>query len=143
VQHFDWNEQTQNLVLSSFFWGYVVTQIPGGMIAQRWGAQRLLGLAVGFCALLTLLIPMAATYGEYPFVCACRVFCGFCQGVVPPVLHTLLAKWVPLQERGRFSEYYALLCSFSRFFLFPLFLFFFFFYSYLPLAHGFRSSKAF
>ncbi|XP_011506402.1 PREDICTED: putative inorganic phosphate cotransporter [Ceratosolen solmsi marchali] len=102
---FDWNEQTQNLVLSSFFWGYVVTQVPGGMMTQRWGAQRLLGISVGLCALATLLIPLAAAYGDYVLVCTCRVFCGLCQGVVPPVLHTLLAKWVPHLERGRFTSF--------------------------------------
>ncbi|XP_014231589.1 putative inorganic phosphate cotransporter isoform X2 [Trichogramma pretiosum] len=103
--HFDWDESTQNLMLSSFFWGYVLTQIPGGMVAQRWGAQRLYGAAVGLCGLATLAIPIAARYGDYQLVCACRVFCGLCQGVVPPIIHTLLAKWVPLPERGRFTSF--------------------------------------
>ncbi|XP_058803317.1 putative inorganic phosphate cotransporter [Phymastichus coffea] len=104
-EHYNWDITAVNLMLSSFFWGYVVTHIPGGMMAQRWGAQRLLGIAIGLCSISTLVIPMAAYYGGYYAVCACRVFCGLCQGVVPPIIHTLLAKWVPLQERGRFTSF--------------------------------------
>ena len=98
------------MILSSFFWGYVVTHIPGGMVAQRWGAQRMLGIAIGLCAISTVAIPVSARYGDYTLVCVCRVFAGLCQGVVPPVMHSLLAKWVPLQERGRFSKL-RMICS--------------------------------
>ncbi|XP_001607313.2 putative inorganic phosphate cotransporter [Nasonia vitripennis] len=105
TEHLDWDKSKENLVLSSFFWGYVVTHIPGGMMTQRWGAQRLFGIAMGLCALSTLAIPLAAHYGSYILVICCRVFAGFCQGVVPPVMHTLLGKWVPVQERGRFTSF--------------------------------------
>lgn len=93
------------MILSSFFWGYALTQVPGGMVAQRWGASRLFAVAMAFCALATLAIPEAARVGGFGFVCGCRVFSGLCQGVVPPIIHTLLAKWVPLQERGIFTSF--------------------------------------
>ena len=28
---FDWSPQLQGLLLASFFWGYFLTQLPGGM----------------------------------------------------------------------------------------------------------------
>lgn len=37
------------------------------------------------------------------FVCVIRVLIGFTQGTVYPCTHTLLAKWVPRQERGFLS----------------------------------------
>ena len=104
VQEFDWDDSIQNLILSSFFWGYVVTHIPGGMIAQRWGVHRLYMFAMLICGIATLLIPMAAHFGGWQLVIVCRVICGACQGIVPPVLHTLLSKWAPTEERGRLGN---------------------------------------
>lgn len=37
---FDWSSSVQGYVLSSFFYGYLVTQIPGGMLAARLGATN-------------------------------------------------------------------------------------------------------
>ncbi|EDX07739.1 GD25358 [Drosophila simulans] len=39
---FDWNESTKSYLLSSFFWGYVVTQIPGGYLSAIYGAKYML-----------------------------------------------------------------------------------------------------
>ncbi|XP_043470642.1 putative inorganic phosphate cotransporter [Leptopilina heterotoma] len=102
---FEWSEDNKNVVLSSFFWGYIWTQIPGGLIAQRWGAKRIYGTCMGVCALVTLLVPFAAFHGGWQAVCACRVISGFCQGVVPPILHNLCAKWVPFPERGTLTTF--------------------------------------
>ena len=32
---FDWDSDTQSLVLGCFFYGYVVTQIPGGTLGKK------------------------------------------------------------------------------------------------------------
>lgn len=37
---FDWSPETIGVVDSSFFWGYLVTQIPGGFLATRYPANR-------------------------------------------------------------------------------------------------------
>lgn len=61
--HFDWNEQTKSVILSSFFWGYVVTQIPAGQLAQRVGAKVLLLFSLGICSTLAVLTPLFAHLG--------------------------------------------------------------------------------
>ncbi|GBM37808.1 hypothetical protein AVEN_84518-1 [Araneus ventricosus] len=38
---FDWKPETIGIIDSSFFWGYLVTQIPGGFLAARYPANRL------------------------------------------------------------------------------------------------------
>ena len=37
---FDWSSSVQGYVLSSFFYGYLITQIPGGMLAAQLGATN-------------------------------------------------------------------------------------------------------
>lgn len=40
IPEFDWNSQTKGLVLSSFFYGYLLTQLPGGWLAAKIGGNR-------------------------------------------------------------------------------------------------------
>uniref|UniRef100_A0A336M251 CSON007770 protein n=1 Tax=Culicoides sonorensis TaxID=179676 RepID=A0A336M251_CULSO len=49
-EEFAWTEKTQGVVLSSFFWGYVITQIPAGQLAQKFGPKILLLISIGTCA---------------------------------------------------------------------------------------------
>lgn len=60
---FDWDEETQGLILSAFFWGYVVLQIPGGLLADKFGGKYVLGFGILGSSIFTLLIPVAAKAG--------------------------------------------------------------------------------
>lgn len=51
------------MVLSSFFYGYITSQIMGGILARIVGAGRLYGLSIFFVGTLTLLIPRIANQG--------------------------------------------------------------------------------
>lgn len=64
-QDHDWDEKTKALVLSSFFWGYVVTQVPAGQLAQRIGAKRILLWSMLLCSALTMLTPLSIKYGDW------------------------------------------------------------------------------
>lgn len=37
---FNWDPETVGMIHGSFFWGYIVTQIPGGFICQKFAANR-------------------------------------------------------------------------------------------------------
>ena len=41
-----WSKTEVGTVLSSFFWGYALTQVLGGYLSDRFGAERVL-LAAG------------------------------------------------------------------------------------------------
>ncbi|RXM34531.1 Vesicular glutamate transporter 2.1 [Acipenser ruthenus] len=58
------------MIHGSFFWGYIVTQIPGGYISSRLAANRVFGAAIFFTSILNMLIPSAARvhYGLVIFV---------------------------------------------------------------------------
>ncbi|KAK2511521.1 hypothetical protein Q9966_016617 [Columba livia] len=57
---FNWDPETVGLIHGSFFWGYIVTQIPGGFIAQRFAANRVFGVAIVSTSVLNMLLPTAA-----------------------------------------------------------------------------------
>jgi ACS family sodium-dependent inorganic phosphate cotransporter-like MFS transporter 5 len=84
------------VVLSSFFWGYVITQVPGGQLAKRYGAKITLLISMILCSLVNLLLPIFAKYGDWPAIVAVRMVSGFCQGVIFPSTHTLLARYAIL-----------------------------------------------
>ena len=33
----EWSEAIQGVILSSFYWGYIITHIPGGMVVEKLG----------------------------------------------------------------------------------------------------------
>ena len=51
---------TLGWVLSSFFYGYIITQIPGGWLADLFGARYVFGIGILMTSVLTLLTPLAA-----------------------------------------------------------------------------------
>ena len=63
-------------MLSSFFYGYIITQIPGGLLAQRIGGRWVFGIGIVMTAVLTLLTPIAA-YTSVWLLVAIRALEGF------------------------------------------------------------------
>lgn len=104
-EDFAWNGKTQSQILSSFFWGYVVTQIPAGPMAKRFGPKLLLLISIGTCSVLAVFTPLLARTLGAPGVIALRIVQGLSQGVVFPSTHTLLSRWAPASERGRIGTY--------------------------------------
>lgn len=65
AQEYEWNEKTKSVILSSFFWGYVVTQIPAGQLAERYGPKLLLLISITLCSMLNILTPFCAHVGGW------------------------------------------------------------------------------
>ncbi|CAG0917729.1 unnamed protein product [Notodromas monacha] len=101
---FDWDEQTQSLVLGSVFFGYITTQFLGGRVGELIGAKRVLGYPLFCAALLTLLTPLAAKMYGYGAVIGVRVLIGMAEGVSYPAAHALLSHWAPPLERSKMSS---------------------------------------
>ena len=62
-------------VLSAFFYGYLLTQIPGGWLATRFGGKHVYGLGIVATSVLTLLTPLAAEFSVWMLI-AVRVLEG-------------------------------------------------------------------
>ena len=48
------------IVLSSFYFGYMLMNIPGGYLARKCGGATMIGLSVGGTGAFTLFTPLAA-----------------------------------------------------------------------------------
>jgi MFS family permease len=53
---------------SSFFWGYVLTQVPGGSLAQRIGGKTVIFWGVLLSAACSILSPAAARFSPYALI---------------------------------------------------------------------------
>ncbi|KAG9275405.1 sialin isoform X1 [Astyanax mexicanus] len=97
---YDWDSETQGWILGSFFYGYIITQIPGGYLARKYGAKWLLGFGILGTVIFTLLTPVAADMGA-GYLIAVRVLEGIGEGVTFPAMHAMWASWAPPLERSR------------------------------------------
>ncbi|XP_071908626.1 probable anion transporter 6, chloroplastic [Coffea arabica] len=96
---FGWNSSTAGLVQSSFFWGYALSQLPGGWLAKIFGGRKVLEVGVLAWSLATALVPFLAGY--MPGLVASRILVGMGEGVSPSAATDLIARSIPLEERSR------------------------------------------
>ncbi|XP_033173954.1 sialin [Drosophila mauritiana] len=97
---YDWSQEKQGLILASFYIGYIVTHLPGGILADKFGGKWTLSLGIFFTAIFTLLTPVCIVYGGADALIVLRVLMGLGEGTTFPALSVLLASWVPANERG-------------------------------------------
>ncbi|XP_045498214.1 putative inorganic phosphate cotransporter [Colias croceus] len=102
---FKWNKKIQDTVQSSFFWGYMLTQIPAGTIAHHFGAKYLLTGAMLINGVLSFCLPWASSYGGWILTGIFRFVQGLAQACIIPGMHTMFGKWAPLEERGRMTAF--------------------------------------
>ena len=84
---FNWSPEQQGRVLSSFFVGYLLTQVAGGWLAGRYGGKVVLGVGVIFWSLFTMLTPVAAA-GGLTALLVTRVFMGIGEGITFPSIYS-------------------------------------------------------
>ncbi|XP_022147345.1 ascorbate transporter, chloroplastic [Momordica charantia] len=99
-KEFNWNSATVGLIQSSFFWGYLLTQIVGGIWADKIGGKLVLGFGVVWWSIATIMTPIAARIG-LPFLLMMRAFMGIGEGVAMPAMNNIISKWIPISERSR------------------------------------------
>lgn len=93
-----WTKTDSGTILSSFFWGYTLTQVLGGYFSDRIGGQRvMLAAAIGW-SLITfwmpnfiLWAPKSLSWG-IPFIVVVRILNGACQGVHFPSMISITSQ---------------------------------------------------
>uniref|UniRef100_A0A0K8TAE5 Major facilitator superfamily (MFS) profile domain-containing protein n=1 Tax=Lygus hesperus TaxID=30085 RepID=A0A0K8TAE5_LYGHE len=103
VAEYQWTEETQGLIQASFFWGYVCSQLPGGMLADRIGARYVIILGAMLTSLFTIVTPLATAVGDSTGLIIVRICIGLAQGIMYPSLHIVVAQWIPKKERATWT----------------------------------------
>ena len=94
AQEYNFNDAQRAQLLSIFVPGYVITQIPGGHYAQKWGAKAMLILnLVGMTALMAAL-PSVGQYGVNG-ISAVLFALGAMSGPFIPASTLMKVNWVP------------------------------------------------
>nr|CAD7403221.1 unnamed protein product [Timema poppensis] len=104
---FDWDSKIQGLLLSSFFFGYICTQILGGWLASRVGGNKVYGIGIAATSILTIVMPAVTYFPDHaviPMIILVRVVEGLFEGVTYPCIHAVWARWAPPLERSRMAS---------------------------------------
>ena len=97
---FGWSEAEKGAVLASFFYGYILTQLPGGWLSQRFGGGATLFGGVAVWSFFTLLTPAAARASAGSLL-LCRGCMGMGEGVGFPSIYHLVCVLAPEAEKAR------------------------------------------
>ena len=96
-----WDVKVLGLIQSSFLFGYALTPIFGGVLADKIGGARVLLGGLLVWSLATMVTPLAASTKSIPLLCLCRVVMGLGEGVALPCMNNVASRWVPKFERSR------------------------------------------
>src|SRR6185503_18113547 len=98
AKEFDIGPATQGLLLSAFFWTYALMQIPGGMLADRYGPRGVIAAATigwGFFQAI------AAVCTGWVSLLVTRLGLGAAEAPIYPAGGKLNGIWMTHTERGR------------------------------------------
>lgn len=99
---FDWSPHMKGYLLSSFFYGYALMQVPAGVIVKRVPANLMFGFGVFVSAILSAIMPLIARH--FAILLICRVVMGVFQAAAVPCILNFMTNWAPPLERSRMSQ---------------------------------------
>lgn len=87
----------QGGILSAFFAGYALFQIPGGMLADKFGPRKIMSIAIAWFSVFTTLTGFVSSYSIMLF---CRLVFGVGEGCFPGASWKMIATYFPPKERA-------------------------------------------
>jgi ACS family D-galactonate transporter-like MFS transporter len=97
-EEFSLAPEVQGVILGSFFWTYLIFQIPGGWLLDRLGARAVVGGAGVIWGFFQLLGGFVNGAG---FLTVTRLGLGASEAPVFPAGAKLSSNWLPAKERAR------------------------------------------
>ncbi|CAF1936344.1 unnamed protein product [Rotaria magnacalcarata] len=89
-----------SIILSSYFGGYIVTQIPAGYLAGRYGVRFLYSGAIIVSSLATIAMPFVTSIHWIAFTMF-QILVGLAHGTIWPCIVVIMTHWAPSNERGK------------------------------------------
>jgi sugar phosphate permease len=96
-KEFGFDKITMGAIFSAFVWAYALFQVPGGWLADRFGARNVLTIIVGYWSVMTA--ATAAASGAMSFI-AVRFLFGMGEAGAFPSATRAMQLWYPREERG-------------------------------------------
>lgn len=91
------SDEDMSTVMSSFFLGYAIFQIPGGWLGNRWGTRLALTLFALAWSMATGMLGLAA--GFYTLL-SCHFANGIAQSGIFPCCVQSISRWFPTSQRA-------------------------------------------
>lgn len=98
MEQFEWSPTTQGVVLGSFWYTYMLMQIPSGRMAETFGGKKIVTISLIGSGLINLLTPLIASSTR--ILILSRMILGIVQGGIFPSCYAMIGKWFPLKERS-------------------------------------------
>eukprot|EP00058_Branchiostoma_floridae_P023698 XP_002609188.1 hypothetical protein BRAFLDRAFT_90639 [Branchiostoma floridae] len=96
----DWSESIKGVILGAFFYGYIFTQVVGGLLEQKFGCKIVYGTSTLLGTVLSVLSPVASRTSPWA-IFAVRFCMGLVSGVLFPCLYGIWGRWAPPTERTK------------------------------------------
>ena len=109
AKQFHWDSFFSGIVLSSFWLGYALTQVIGGKLADKFGGEKLLVIAMILWSICTYLTPSAAELGQIQLIIV-RVLLGAGEGLALPSIHSMIPKYVKSSELATSASFITAAC---------------------------------
>uniref|UniRef100_A0A915P999 Major facilitator superfamily (MFS) profile domain-containing protein n=1 Tax=Meloidogyne floridensis TaxID=298350 RepID=A0A915P999_9BILA len=103
---FNWTSAELGVMESSFFYGYLITQIPAGFLVKPPNSlqiSKMFGLAIGGASFLNLLLPYSFHSHSDFMVAIVQISQGLVQGLAYPAMHGVWRYWAPPLERSKLA----------------------------------------
>ena len=97
---FGWDDSAKGTILSAFFVGYLVMQVLGGLLANKFGGRNVFLWAVLIWSAFTIATPFAA-YSSFSMLVFARFIVGFGEGAAFPAVYSLIGNWMRKDEVTR------------------------------------------
>ncbi len=88
-------------IFSAFLLGYALCQVPAGMLADRFGARRVLAISALSWVGATALMAVAPAAGAIPLLLGARLLLGIGEAPTFPAAALAVSRHVPAEARGR------------------------------------------
>jgi len=88
-------------IFSAFVLGYALAQVPAGLLADRFGARRVLASAALGWVLCTAIMPLAPAGAAIAVLLAARFLLGLAEAPTFPAAAQAISTWIPTAAQGR------------------------------------------
>ncbi len=84
-------------LLSAFIWSYAPSQLPAGLMLDRWGTRATAVRCIAFWSAATALTAAATSF---PFLFVSRLLLGIGESPTFPLAARAIREWAPVKERA-------------------------------------------